>query len=94
MKSALIALLFLAVPTPAIADNLPVNYMIWRGKVINLDHLWGKGVVQATAQSAQPTAQTVSAPTTSSDSREVAENNQRVEFENARNRLIIEQLRR
>ena len=93
MKSALIALLFFAVPSAAIADNLPVNYMIWRGKVINLDHLWGKGVVQTTAQAAQPTVQTVSAPTTS-DSREVAANKQRVEFENARNRLIIEQVQR
>ncbi len=94
MKSTLIALLFFIAPSAAIADNLPVNYIIWRGRVYSLDALWGKGV--QTTQIAQPTVQTVPMQTQTNavDSREVVANRQRVEFENARNRLIIEQLQR
>ncbi len=82
----LLPLLLLASPSMAIADNLPVNYMILRGKVINLDHLWGKGVVPVIM--AQPTQ-----PTVPTESREVRDNQQRVNFDNARNLLLIEQLR-
>jgi hypothetical protein len=70
----------------AIADNLPANHMILRGKVINLDHLWGKGI--ATVITAQPTAQ----PTVLTESREVRDNRQRAANDNARNLLLIEQL--
>jgi hypothetical protein len=86
MKYLLPILLF-AMPSIAIADNLPVNYMILRGKVINLDHLWGKGVIPVIT--AQPTAQ----PTAQTESREMRDNRQRISFENARNLILIERLR-
>ena len=86
MKYLLPILLF-AMPSIAIADNLPVNYMILRGKVINLDNLWGKGVVPVIT--AQPTAQ----PTAQTESREMRDNRQRISFENARNLILIERLR-
>lgn len=82
----LLPLLFLAFPAMAIADNLPVNYMILRGKVINLDHLWGKGILPVIT--ARPTAQ----PTVQTESREVRDNRRRVNFENARNLVLIERL--
>ena len=85
MKNLLFALLLFAIPSAAIADNLPVNYMIYRGKIINLDYLWGKGVIVL-----QPLAQSVIQPI---ESREVKANNQRVEFENARSQILIERLR-
>ena len=87
MKYLLLPLLLFIAPSIAIADNLPVNYMILRGKVINLDHLWGKGVVPVVT--AQPTAQ----PTVQTESREVRDNRRRVSFENARNLVLIERLR-
>ena len=86
MKYLLLTLLFFAIPSQAIADNLPANHMILRGKVINLDHLWGKGVVPVIT--AQPTTQ----PTVQTGSREVRDNKQRVNFDNARNLLLIERL--
>jgi hypothetical protein len=86
MKKYLLPLLLFASPSMAIADNLPVNYMILRGKVINLDHLWGKGVVPVIT--AQPTAQ----PTVLTESREVRDNRQRAANDNARNLLLIERL--
>lgn len=82
----LLPLLFFAMPSMAIADNLPVNYMIIRGQVLNLDHLWGKGVIPVVT--AQPTAQ----PTVQTESREVRDNRRRVSFENARNLVLIERL--
>jgi hypothetical protein len=86
MKKYLLLLLFFAMPSMAIADNLPVNYMIIRGQVLNLDHLWGKGIVPVIT--AQPTAQ----PTVETESREVRDNRRRVSFENARNLVLIERL--
>ena len=86
MKYLLLPFLLFAMPSPAIADNLPANYMILRGKVFNLDYLWGKGV--APVITAQPTAQ----PTEPTESREVRDNNRRVSFENARNLVLIERL--
>ena len=85
MKNLLFALLLFAIPSAAIADNLPVNYMIYRGKIINLDYLWGKGVIVL-----QPLVQTIAQPI---ESREIRANNQRVEFENARSQILIERLR-
>ena len=89
MKSSLIALALLLTPSAAIADNLPANYMIWRGKAYNLDALWGRGTTQATTQNTPPTVQTVP---TISESRESRDNRQRVEFENARTQILIERL--
>ena len=83
----LLPLLFFAMPSIAIADNLPANYMVLRGKVINLDHLWGKGVTTVI------TAQTTAQPTVQTESREVRDNRRRVSFENARNLVLIERLR-
>ena len=85
MKNLLFALLLFAIPNAAIADNLPVNYMIYRGKIINLDYLWGKGVIVL-----QPLVQTSAQLV---ESREVKANNQRVEYENARSQILIERLR-
>ena len=85
MKNLLFALLLFAIPSAAIADNLPVNYMIYRGKIINLDYLWGKGVIVL-----QPLEQTSAQPI---ESREVKASNQRVEYENARSQILIERLR-
>ena len=85
MKNLLFALLLFAIPNAAIADNLPVNYMIYRGRIINLDYLWGKGAIVL-----QPLEQTSAQPI---ESREVKANNQRVEYENARSQLLIERLR-
>ena len=86
MKYLLFLLLLLAMPSIAIADNLPVNYMILRGKIINLDHLWGKGVAPVII--AQPIAQ----PTAQTESREVRDNKQRINYENARNLIRLEYL--
>jgi hypothetical protein len=86
MKYLLLPLLLLASPSQAIAENLPANYMIIRGQVLNLDHLWGKGVVPVIT--AQPTVQ----PTEPTESREVRDNKQRAANENARNQILIERL--
>ena len=89
MKTLLFALLLLAIPSAAIADNLPANYMIYHGKIINLDHLWGKGVI-VVQPLVQPTSQIISQPI---ESREMRANNQRIEYENARSQILIERLR-
>ena len=86
MKYLLLPILLFAFPSTAIADNLPVNYMIIREQVLNLDHLWGKGV--APVITARPTVQ----PTVQMESREVRDNRRRVSFENARNLVLIERL--
>jgi hypothetical protein len=83
MKYLLLPFLLFAIPSQAIADNLPANYMIIRGQVLNLDHLWGKGV--APVITAQPTAQ----PTEPTESREVRDNKQRAANDNARNLVLI-----
>lgn len=87
MKKLLLPLLLLLSPLPAIASpnasQMPANYMIWRDKLINLDHLWGRGVIPVITP--QPTAQT--------ESREVRDNRQRVAFENARSQILQEYLR-
>ena len=88
MKNLLFALLFFVIPSIAIADNLPANYMIYRGKVFNLNHLWGKGVIVL-----HPSVQTTSQVALQPVSREVRANNQRVEYENARSQLFLERLR-
>ena len=88
MKNLLFALLFFVIPGIAIADNLPANYMIYRGKVFNLNHLWGKGVIVL-----HPSVQTTSQVALQPVSREVRANNQRVEYENARSQLFLERLR-
>ena len=90
MKKLLLPLLLLLSPLPAIAtpineSQLPANYMILRGQVIDLDHLWGKGVVPIA-----PQIVTISRPT---ESREVRDNKQRVAFENARSLILTEYLR-
>jgi len=92
MKKILFALLFFAIPSAAIAgnyseQNLPANYIIWRGKVYNLNYLAGKGLAPTASapQATQPTEQ----PT---ESREVRDNKQRVAYENARNLIQIERL--
>lgn len=87
MKNLLLPLLLLLSPLPAIASpnasQMPANYMIWRDKLINLDHLWGRGVIPVITP--QPTVQT--------ESREVRDNRQRVAFENARSQILQEYLR-
>jgi len=87
MKKLLLPLVLLLSPLPAIASpnasQMPANYMIWRDKLINLDHLWGRGVIPVITP--QPTVQT--------ESREVRDNRQRVAFENARSQILQEYLR-
>jgi hypothetical protein len=90
MKKYLLPLLLFVIPSPAIAIeplNYPANFIEWRGVVYNLDHLAGKGVQQIiTVQEQKPVEKQV-------ESREVRDNRQRVNFENARNLLLIERLR-
>ena len=89
MKYLLFPILLLAMPTPAIANepiNYPANFIELRGVVYNLDHLAGTGVQQIiVVQKLKP----VEKPT---ESREVRNNKQRVNFENARNLILIERL--
>jgi len=89
MKKYLLPILLFAIPAPAIAIeplNYPANFIEWRGVVYNLDHLAGKGVQQIITVQQKPVERPV-------ESREVRDNKHRVNFENARNLLLIERLR-
>jgi len=89
MKKYLLPILLFAIPAPAIAIeplNYPANFIEWRGVVYNLDHLAGKGVQQIITVQQKPVEKQV-------ESREVRDNKHRVNFENARNLLLIERLR-
>ena len=89
MKKYILPILLFAIPSPAIAIeplNYPANFIEWRGVVYNLDHLAGKGVQQIITVQQKPVEKQV-------ESREVRDNRQRVNFENARNLLLIERLR-
>ena len=89
MKKYLLPILLFAIPSPAIAIeplNYPANFIEWRGVVYNLDHLAGKGVQQIITVQQKP----VEKP---AESREVRDNKQRVNFDNARKLLLIERLR-
>ena len=89
MKKYILPILLFAIPSPAIAIeplNYPANFIEWRGVVYNLDHLAGKGVQQIITVQQKPVEK-------SAESREVRDNKQRVNFENARNLLLIERLR-
>jgi hypothetical protein len=88
MKKYLLPILLFAIPAPAIAIeplNYPANFIEWRGVVYNLDHLAGKGVQQIITVQQKP----VERP---AESREVRDNKQRVNFENARNLIRLEYL--
>ncbi len=89
MKKYLLPLLLFAIPSPAIAIeplNYPANFIEWRGVVYNLDHLAGKGVQQIITVQQKPVERPV-------ESREVRDNKQRVNFENARKLIRLEYLR-
>jgi hypothetical protein len=89
MKKYLLPILLFAIPSPAIAIeplNYPANFIEWRGVVYNLDHLAGKGVQQIITVQQKP----VEKP---AESREVRDNKQRVNFENARKLIRLEYLR-
>ena len=89
MKKYLFPLLLFAIPAPAIAIeplNYPANFIEWRGVVYNLDHLAGKGVQQIITVQQKPVERPV-------ESREVRDNKQRVNFENARKLIRLEYLR-
>jgi hypothetical protein len=89
MKKYLLPILLFAIPAPAIAIeplNYPANFIEWRGVVYNLDHLAGKGVQQIITVQQKP----VEKP---AESREVRDNKQRVNFENARKLIRLEYLR-
>lgn len=89
MKKYLLPILLFAIPSPAIAIEplkYPANFIKWRDVVYNLDHLAGKGVQQIITVQQKP----IEKP---AESREVRDNRQRVNFENARNLLLIERLR-
>lgn len=95
MKYLLLPFLLFAIPAPAIAETfngqpLPANYMIWRGKLYNLDYLWGKGIAPTVQPQPTITDNPVSIAT---ESPEVRANKQRVAFENARGLVLIERLR-
>jgi hypothetical protein len=88
MKKYLLPILLFAIPAPAIAIeplNYPANFIEWRGVVYNLDHLAGKGVQQIITVQQKPVEK-------SAESREVRDNRQRVNFENARNLIRLEYL--
>jgi hypothetical protein len=88
MKKYLLPLLLFAIPSPAIAIeplNYPANFIEWRGVVYNLDHLAGKGVQQIITVQQKPVEKQV-------ESREVRDNRQRVNFENARKLIRLEYL--
>jgi hypothetical protein len=88
MKKYLLPILLFAIPAPAIAIeplNYPANFIEWRGVVYNLDHLAGKGVQQIITVQQKP----VEKP---AESREVRDNKQRVNFENARKLIRLEYL--
>ena len=88
MKKYLLPILLFAIPAPAIAIeplNYPANFIEWRGVVYNLDHLAGKGVQQIITVQQKP----VERP---AESREVRDNKQRVNFENARKLIRLEYL--
>ena len=92
-KYLLISFLLFAIPTPAIAETyngvqLPANFMIWRGKVYNLDYMANKGV----APVAQPITAQPSEIQKSYESKETRDNERRVNYENARGRIMIEYL--
>jgi hypothetical protein len=84
MKSLLLSLLLLSIPTVAIADNLPVNYMVLRGRVFNLDYLWGRGVAATASQTATPTATKPTEPP------KATEYDRQIAFDNARRQILIE----
>ena len=89
MKKYLLPILLFAIPAPAIAIeplNYPANFIEWRGVVYNLDHLAGKGVQQIITVQQKPVERPV-------ESREVRDNKQRVNFENARKLIRLEYLR-
>jgi hypothetical protein len=88
MKKYLLPILLFAIPAPAIAIeplNYPANFIEWRGVVYNLDHLAGKGVQQIITVQQKPVEK-------SAESREVRDNRQRVNFENARKLIRLEYL--
>jgi len=88
MKKYLLPLLLFVIPSPAIAIeplNYPANFIEWRGVVYNLDHLAGKGVQQIITVQQKPVEKQV-------ESREVRDNKQRVNFENARKLIRLEYL--
>ena len=88
MKKYLLPILLFAIPAPAIAIeplNYPANFIEWRGVVYNLDHLAGKGVQQIITVQQKPVEKQV-------ESREVRDNRQRVNFENARKLIRLEYL--
>ena len=93
MKKYILPFLLFAIPAPAIAETyngvqLPANFMIWRGKVYNLDYMANKGV----APVAQPITAQPSEIQKSYESKETRDNERRVNYENARGRIMIEYL--
>ena len=66
MKLSLVASFLFLAASPAIADNLPANFMVLRGRVFSLDYLWGQGVSPTTTGQLTTTAQspTTGQPTT------------------------------
>jgi hypothetical protein len=94
-KYLLIPFLLFAMPQTAIAQSvamlnqLPQNYMIWRGKVYDLNHLAGKGASPV----AQPQTKAMLTDLEQSYiTRETRANKQRVEVENGRAQILIERL--
>lgn len=76
-------LLTLTIATPSHSNELPANYLVWRGKVFDLNYLWGKGVAAK---------QVVKMPQVE-ERREIRDNRQRVNFDNARGLVRLELLR-
>lgn len=75
-------LLTLTIATPSHSNELPANHLVWRGKVFDLNYLWGKGVAAK---------QVVKAPQVE-EGRAVRDNRRRVNFDNARGLVLIERL--
>lgn len=76
-------LLTLTIATPSHSNELPANHLVWRGKVFDLNYLWGKGVA----------AKQMVKPPQVEEGRDVRDNKQRVNFENARGLVRLELLR-
>lgn len=99
MKKYLLPFLLFAIPAPAIAETyngvqLPANFMIWRGKVYNLDYMANKGIAPvAQPITAQPSAPIATDLQSRYESKETRDNERRVNYENARGRIMIEYLK-
>jgi hypothetical protein len=84
----------------AVLNQLPTNYMIWRGQVYNLDYMAGKGVAivaqppQTTASSTTSTAPYIPSDAQVAKDRAVRDQKNSDAFAAARRSALLEYLQR